>query len=243
MAQYWIDFTTLSDLSDFTVINAKSASLVDDGSGTQVLRVTSFGVINENSAVVYDPAGSSVGDCEIISKFRYSVYPADISNRTFGIHGRIVGSTSADLGMYNYGVRGSDRGSLFYAPAGTSSETLTQPRHRVDNLNAAWWGMTITGYVFDVWNWEGTLTAADKPATPSGSSTDPNSRIATGSVGVGEAGVLTVDEYCDYYILAIGTGGDAAPTGPVGGTIPTLSAPGVTDLGSTSVRPQITLTF
>jgi len=84
-------------------------------------------------------------------------------------------------------------------------------------------------------------TADTEPGTWDLSHED-TSPLSAGWQGVGSA-TSTDPTFFGYGWVGIGTAGSAAPTEPVTATIPTLSAPGVTEIGSTSVRPQITLTF
>jgi len=95
---------------------------------------------------------------------------------------------------------------------------------------------------------------------------EPSGWGAEGSTGIqSQAGVpgfsLSITDAQIYYLygFGVGTDGDPAPTGPVGGVsaepfllrhnprtnkvIPVLSSPTVTDIGATCVRPRVTKGF
>jgi len=62
MAQYWIDFRDLSDLTDFTIAGDYTVELADDTDTEQSLKITSSATSLSNStAVTYDPADSNDG--------------------------------------------------------------------------------------------------------------------------------------------------------------------------------------
>jgi len=165
------------------------------------------------------------------------------TQRNPGVCVRVTGTDGTHTGYYNlsFGASGDNgqrlveiRPSAAYLTSGVTSLIA-------DPLDYHWKAFSADGSTLEGSTWDGTESQADqRPGTATESTTD--SSFTSGRCGVGA--VQQGSGKVSYFrILAIGTDGDAAPTGPVGGTIPTLSAPGVTELGSTSVRPQITLTF
>jgi len=237
MAQYWLEVTSSTSLAQFTEVVSTAGDgtvifeVVDD-SGTDALRLGR----NGNGFVLQ--LWDTVGNADTVDMMVYVRHSATL---TSGWKGPVVRAGSSTIDGYECNAR---NGALQLNRM--DSETLTELGRDTgiiaDPTAYHWRAITASGSTISAYGWEGTAAQGDqRPATPNLSVTD-TTHSGSKPVGISN-GINTTLSDTYYHIISVGTDGDAAPTGPVGGTIPTLSAPGVTEIGSTSVRPQITLTF
>jgi hypothetical protein len=230
MAQYFIRFTE----DNFAAFFADHFSVVWGGSfGPLSWDATDQGVaFPSTSYVLYAftgllPASDTV-ETALLQNVNFNNF------RHFGPAALVDPSLTADDSYCAWGQSSTDLRAGFTV-AGTAPTLLANIT--VSRVHPSW--VVVRGD-----------QAGLKAKTYTEGDPDPGWSIEVASTQVqrsGLAGVYGRNMTAAYnprlFAVGIGTDGDPAPTGPVGGTIPTLSAPGVTELGSTSVRPQITLTF
>jgi len=240
MAQYWHQIQTSADLNAFTyVLGDGTMDFFDDG-GTPVLRLVTG--TDFRHFIRFDAAGTSVSNMQVAVYGRQTV--TDLS-RVFGPLARANTASQASNEFYIVNAYGSVGTSVQLQSSDLANTTTTVLASDLGVLSSS--STNYNWYILDV---NGTtIKGSGFTAGPTelGNAPDPYQMSVTNSdvTNAGYAGIFGWRDAADIYvhIISIGTDGDPAPTGPVGATIPTLSAPGVTEIGSTSVRPQITLTF
>jgi len=236
MAQYWIRTDSATPFTE--IFSAPvSSSIVDDG-GDDVYQITS----SSNTQF----SGASLTDIGVV----------DQVDGAMEIMACVRASNTSSRGS---GVR------LCFPSGGTDNTTANQlltRRNGSNHLIVVDWGLvsntsslaTVTSYHWvslrlttgdaaELRVWSGDINDAGSRPSTADVSVDVSANTFTRSGVPGLFVYLNNGDIFNVKAISVGTAGDAPPTGPVGGTIPTLSAPGVTDIGSTSVRPQITLTF
>jgi len=236
MAQYWIRTDSKTPFTEIFTANTTS-SIVDDG-GDDVYQITSdantvFGGASLTDIGVVDQAD---GAMEIMACVRASNTVARGSGVRLCFPSGGTDNTTANQLL----TRRNSSNHLIVVDWGGVSNTasLTSP------LDYHWVSLRLTtGDAAELRAWSGDINDAGSRPSTADVSVDVSSKSFTRSGVPGLFTYLNSGDIFNVKAISVGTAGDAAPTGPVGGTIPTLSAPGVTELGSTSVRPQITLTF
>jgi len=236
MAQYWIDFNDLADLSDFQIEGDYTVELVDDG-GTQVLKLTQVGNQNRSTAVTYTSADGA-GTVDVAA---YCKAPdSDTSPRSAGVCARITGTGTSIDGYSALALNAANNGGYLMRYDGGGSTTLgsAQPGDP-DPTVYHWRALVCDGSTLDHYAWAGTDGDADqRPATPMLSETDAN--YTTGRAGFIGSQMRDDPEVAYCRILAIGTNGDPAPTSdPGGGGGVTLTVQSATH-GHTAAVPSLT---
>jgi hypothetical protein len=245
MAQFWLDMDRpLEDIkSDFVVTSGVdgvdyTVTLATDAESvpylefeTQTANVLSFLKIASLAAT---------DTVEISANLTYS-------SSTAG--GTWVGVAafmdSASGSHYGFGINGTRRSAWNYL-----IDDYNEILPRLDIYERADWTASITAseQVFSYENEFG-----------SGSETRLYTTRPSGDTGIVLRAPSTFPRGLHLYSLTVGTDGDPAPTGPVGGVstepfllrhnprtnkvIPVLSSPTVTDIGATCVRPRVTKGF
>ena len=247
MAQYWYDFNEVENLDGFSNRSAaQDFELVEDGGG-QALRVTT--TTNTRSWALWPTGVEASGSAQV---------------RAYGRQGQHQNFRGAGVAVFidpELGP-GSSTTSMDFslmARAG-ASETFVIDGSSVYSVNT----VTATDYHFIELTRNGSAAEArwwagdvgDRPASATSSAT------STTDTTEGPCGLYGYQNNGNTYFvktLAIGTDGDPAPTGPVGGisvepfalrhnprtnkVIPVLSSPTVTDIGAACVRPRVTKGF
>jgi len=217
------------DLADHSLTVETIASGSDPGITFPVDAIT-LDITNQGWAYYTLTNVPQAENLELVGRVR-SVLNTTGDMSTFSL--RIRDSDSA---LYNVGLSTSKRvrvrwrrpfdtfrGSIADIDTGVANATFSWLRARVNGSDLKFKKWSPDEAEPAAWTWEGTNTSV----------------TGAGSVGISAFADLTFE----WLEIGWATDGDTAPTEAPAATIPTLSAPGVTDIGSTSVRPQITLTF
>ena len=214
MAQYWLDLATdprtdAEILADFTFSQVAGTSVLDivDDSGARAIRLRRT-VGTALSCATVSALGSAVGSAVIVARLR-----TDLVSTTApaGIGARLT----AGAALYGYG-------------AVSSSSSAAQNQEWDNNttngasLGSAETGLTLSSYHYAMLETTGSTirqkrwagARGDEPGAWLLSSTDATT--VSGGVGFVQRGGTNIGiVICTQ--LAIGTNGDPAPTGPVGG--------------------------
>ena len=249
MAQYWVD---CDDLAKVTVNDRPNGSLemsvvTDDGSPSFLLNGAARAVISP-----VDMVASAQADVRVLVR--------DAS----GNSARGLGA-GVQFGEDQFGrpdgqghliARGSTDARFYINTSNISISGAPSITNNAYHWTGAEYELSGSDQIVRLYKWTG--DASDRPSAFD-TLTNP-SGLATGTQKHG-VGAYLFDSANSFYvkIIAIGTDGDPAPTGPVGGisaepfalrhnprtnkVIPVLSSPTVTDIGATCVRPRVSKGF
>jgi len=234
MAQYYTDFSEYADtaalLSDWTSRWHSATVTLESDAGATGGKFFRVATANQRHMHTWNDLDSDPDrdELEILARIRQG----SLLLGTLGVAGRVSGDSSSET-AYTCGFSGSSFRLTIYDNAGFA---LLSTGGTSTSDDWYWVRAQIRGTALKLNAWTGAV--GDDPG---------GWEIEVTNSTISAAGLVGIFSFAsgnhDVDVFAVGTGTDSAPTGPVGGTIPTLSAPGVTEIGSTSVRPQITLTF
>lgn len=203
VAQFWLEITSSENLASFSTTNGGTLVYELDGAVPSIKFSTtsSFG----QNVRWLDVA--SVADAEVAILSR--------SSGAFAVNANGPATRVSGASAYVRGQRGGTSLSRrIYRSDGVALNNVTSPEVSTggeSNSIYAWRSLRSTGTTHEMRAW---ADGGSRPASPSESGT--NATLASGFVGFGRPGdgdssIIWVSK------IAVGTGGDLPPTGPVAG--------------------------
>lgn len=199
MAQYWLEIASAADLAQLEVVTTGTLSYTtDDGIPVAVFKSTT--AVGEYVRLLGVPTASTMA---VQALFRVTAGAfsgsrsgpaARISGGNGYAHGRITGGVYRPVKSFN----------------GTSGEISTNLTGQPLGNTWGWMEVLASGTSLEFRSW---APGDDRPTTAQRTATD--SDIASGVAGFGSPRESEATSH--IRIIAIGTDGDPAPTGPVGG--------------------------
>lgn len=211
MAQYWLEVTGAADISAFTTVGLIGLAF-ETVDTLPALRITPGAGDGTNGGHAYVTALAASATVDMLVKIKANSTTTDA--RIAGIGARLSGSSGTTNTGYGLGRYGSTS-KRCYSIINNAATNLSTATGGGTNSQFHWMRLHCSGTTIQWRSWNGAL--GDEPATWTASVTD-SSIAAAGLVGLMRH-QTTSDGVRDAWIntLSIGTDGDPAPTGPVGG--------------------------
>lgn len=214
MAQYWLDLTRAESaiLDEWTFYERDgtgSLSVADDA-GTPTL-LLEYGSGTSHLSAVWDAVGS-VTDVDILWRaklFAQSTFRAGLTARWATSASNFNGYSFSQYTVSRAGMR-------LHSDDTGSSSSLLGSRYDTTNAEYYWGRYKISGTSHYAKYWQGAL--GDEPASWERTATDATH--ASGAIGMYQRGRSADPSYVQVSFLAVGTGTDEPPTGPVGESEP-----------------------
>lgn len=218
MAQYWLDVPTdpRSDaevLADWTLINCDSASAthsltISTASGPRAIRI---GRASGTSVAIAEfvPAGDSA-DVDLIV---HMIVESVSSTAPGGLAARSTAVPNQDTANWYGGYSNGASSDIVRHIVDGVPTVLSNASSGVTQSSYHWRRLQITGTTIRQKVWAG--NREDEPGAWLHSVTDTN--YASGAVGLASRGGSSNQGIIYVQRWAVGTDGDPAPTGPVGG--------------------------
>ena len=199
MAQYWLEIASAADLNQLEVVTTGSLSYTTDG-GIPVAVFTSTTAVGEYLRFVPVPSAA-----EIRVRCLYRQVSGSTGASRTGPAARISGGAGYIYGK-NIGTTYRQSKSVGGVWSEISSNLNTQPA----GTDWGWMDIVTAGTTIESRSW---LFGEERPASASRTATDTS--ISSGFAGFGAPGASVATAH--IRIISVGTDGDHAPTGPVGG--------------------------
>lgn len=199
MAQFWLEIASAADLSQLAVVTTGTLDYYDD-EGTPTARFASTTAVGDYVRAVGVPSASAM-----IVRALFRQLSSSSGGGRSGPAARVSGADG-----YIYGKNTSTTYRMSKSVGGVWTELASNLNSQPAGNTWGWMEMLVSGTTLEGRNWG---IGAERPETANRTATDTS--LTSGFPGFGMSGAI--EAVALLRILAIGTDGDPAPTGPVGG--------------------------
>lgn len=199
MAQYWLEIASAADLAQLEVVTTGTLSYTTDG-GIPVAAFSSTTAVGEYVRLVGVPSVSTM----VVQALFRQVAGSFSGGRT-GPAARINAGNG-----YIFGKNTSTTYRASKSVSGTWSEIGINATGQPAGGAWSWLEIAVAGTDIEFRAW---VEGGERPESTTSAATDAS--LSSGVAGFGAPGAGTATAH--IRIISVGTNGDPAPTGPVGG--------------------------